>query len=191
MKAASSLLVTALAAVCLLSAAGCSPEADPRYYGWLSYADRDDGYRALVPPEWEAVDELMPPGMRGTRFSPVYEHDTPLAGLVYFAVYVRDLEEGAGAEPDEGAPEAAVRELAEGIWLDLEIEGAETTLDGKSARRYRLGGACSWSGVELRGFAVVLRHLGKQYVLFASATAETYPRLADTLEMILAGVRLP
>ncbi len=188
MKVVSSLLVTALtAAVCLLPA-GCSPEADPRYFGWRSYSDRDDGYRALVPPEWEATGELMP-GMRGTRFSPVYDHDTPLAGLVYFAVYVRDLEEEV--ELDESEHEAAARGLAEGIWLDLEIEEEELTLDGTPARRYRLEGACSWSGVELRGFAVVLHHLGKQYVLFASATEETYPRLADTFEMILASVRLP
>ena len=188
MKAISVAIATALAvSVCLLPV-GCSPETNPRYFGWRSYSDRDDGYSALVPPEWEAADELMP-GMRGTRFNPVYEHDTPLAGLVYFTVYVRDLEEGVGLE--EGAHEAAARELAEGIWLDLEIEGEETSIDGTPARRYQLEGGCSWSGVELRGFAVVLEHLGKQYVFFASATEETYPRLADTFEMILASIQLP
>jgi len=55
----------AAVAVAMLPAAACTME-DARYFGWNRYVDKDDGYEILLPPKWEAEEELMP-GIRGTR----------------------------------------------------------------------------------------------------------------------------
>ena len=181
------LLITfALLTALVFFGAGCGLE-DSRLMGWNRYPDEDDGYEILLPPNWAAQDELMAE-MRGTRLFPTDVTSPPLAGNVYFAIYVRDLGPDAGNLAERARP--SLDNMLRGLWCEVEIERHEITRSGVAAVRFVvLGNECA-TGVRLNAIVVVLHHDRREFILFASATRDSYPRLEETLKLMHSTFKL-
>ena len=181
------LFAAALMAALMFLGSGCNLE-DPRVLGWNRYTDEADGYEILVPPEWAAEDEMMA-DMRGTRLYPTDVTSPPLAGNVYYSIYVRDLAPEDGTLADRARP--SLDALLKGLWCNVEAKREEGDLNGVAAVRFTVEGDSCASGVRLNAIVVVLHHGNREFVLFASATRESYPRLEERLMLIHSSFKLP
>ena len=166
----------------------CGEIGDIRYENWARYTDKADGYVILVPPNWSAEDETIP-GMRGTRFIPTDKYTGDMAGFVYFAVIVKDI--GSDTQTPDVRSEKIVSELTTGIWTQIQTEKKVGTFAGKPAILYNLKGIPLYTEYKLKGDIIAFDHQGKMYILFSSATENSYEALKETFGLARKSIKLP
>jgi len=177
----------AAAALTLLLLVACDRDHDPRYSGWNRYTDEDDGYVILLPPGWVVEGEMMQT-MRGVR---LYDKDMvtpPLAGRVYCSIYAKDRD--ADAPPFAERATALVDGLLRGLWCDNQITQESGNLAGLPATRFAIAGYDCAVGISQRALVMVLEAEGKDFILFATSTNESWLVFEETFQLMYSSFEL-
>ncbi len=178
----------AAASLILLLLAACDRDHDPRYAGWNRYTNEDDGYVILLPPGWVVEGEMML-NMRGVRLYDQELLTPPLAGRVYYSIYVKGRE--GEAQPLAQRATALVDDLLLGLWCENEISSDSGTLAGLPAARFKIAGHDCASGITLKALVMVLEAEGRDFILFATSTGESWIVFEEIFELMHSSFELP
>lgn len=158
-------------------------QLDPRYQGWAKYTDEELGYRVMVPSDWDVEDEMIP-NVNGTRLYPAEKYSGDLASFVYVLILAKDIPLGNETDTLDALAGAWLGSVTESIWQDQEFSHSEGEFLGRPAIFFEMKGLPLYSSHKLQGSAIYLQNEGSQYLIFFSATDETWAELEETFFLI-------
>lgn len=156
---------------------------DPRKLNWSKYTDMQNGFRILLPPKWSVITGSFE-GFSGIKFYPKDTFPDDLAGFIYGHVLARHMNDEMAAAV-EFVPESMLVDLTRGAWMeDVKFQKRTGDFQGRKAEMYLLNGESSYGGQQLQASAVFFREGISAYLMFFTATEETWPEVRDSYILI-------